>query len=387
MSNVLTGLIPTIYSAMDVVSREQQGFIPAVTLDPGSARVAVGQSVKAPKTRVATPQDITPTMDLTDGSGQTYDNVGITITKAREVPIEWTGEEMLSVNGAEGSGIDVYLRDDFSQAFRALSNEIEADIASLYPKCSRATGTAGTTPFASGVGDTAQALKILKDNGAPTTDLQLVMNTMAGANVRTLAQFNKANEAGTMTLREAGTLLDVHGFKLRESAQVKTHTKGTGTSYLVNNASNYAAGSKTLAVDTGSGTIVAGDVLVNSETGRDDNKYIVGTDLSAGSLAINDPGLLKQWLDNDAVAVGNGYAANMAFARSAIRLATRVPAIPTFGGRQVDAALERMMVTDPVSGITFEISVFGGKNKITIFIGVVWGYELVKPEHTCILMG
>ena len=381
MANTLTNLIPVLYEAVDVVSRELVGFIPAVTLDADAARAAVNQTVYSAKTSVGSPTDITPAVTPPDDGDQTIGNSSITISKARRIPIRWNGEQTLGVNS--GPGKPNLLRDQFAQAMRVLTNEIEADLAALYVKASRATGSAGTAPFASTLSDSAQLRKILSDNGAPLTDLQLVINTTAGANLRTLAQLTKANEAGNDQLRARGILLDLHGFSMRESAQVKTHTKGTGSGYLVNNASNYASGSTTIAVDTGTGTVLAGDILTNSESGRDANKYVVGSALSAGSLALADPGLQAAWLNNDALAVGNSYVANLAFARSAIQLATRAPALPDGG----DSADDRMMITDPVSGITFEIATYRQYRQVQYEVAIAWGVAVNKPEHCAILLG
>lgn len=378
MANTLTSLIPSLYEAVDIVSRELVGFIPAVTLDPSAERASLGQTVLSFNTPASAATDVTPAVIPPDDGDQTIGNTGITITKARRVPFRWNGEQNMGVN--TGPGRAAIQTDQIAQAIRTLVNEIEADLAALYIRASRAYGTAGTTPFATDLSDPANVLKILLDNGAPTGDLQLVVNTTAGAKLRTLGQLTKASEAGTTSLREQGTLLSLHGFSVRESAKVKAVTKGSGASYLVNNVANYATGAVALAADTGTGTILAGDVITFA---GDTNKYVVGSALAAGNLSINSNGLQQYLLDNTAITVGNNFAANMAFARSAIQLATRAPALPDDG----DLAIDRIMVTDPVSRLTFEIAKYAQYRQMQYEVSIAWGVACNKPEHCAILLG
>ena len=103
MANTLTGLIPTMYNALDVVSRELTGFIPAVTLDATFTRAAVGQNVTSPVAPAASATNITPAVNAPNDGDQTIGSTSMTITKARRVPIRWNGEERLGVdnNGAQ----------------------------------------------------------------------------------------------------------------------------------------------------------------------------------------------------------------------------------------------------------------------------------------------
>lgn len=375
----ITNLVPDLYSALDVVSRELVGFIPSVSSDMTFERAAVGQTVRSPVAPAASAGDITPGVTPPDDGDQTIGNVSMTITKARRVPIRWNGEQSLGLDN-NGPGRSTIMRDQFAQAMRTLCNEVEADIAATYVAASRAYGSAGTTPFASTLGDAAQVRKILADNGAPLGDVSLVMNTSAGAALRTLGQLSKANEAGTIALREQGTLLNIYGMSLRESAQVSSATAGTGASYQVNNGSGYAVGATTIAVDTGSGTVLAGDVVTFA---GDANKYVVTTALSGGSLTIAAPGLKVALADNTAMTVVATSARNMAFARSAIALATRAPALPGEG----DSADDRMVVTDERSGLSFEVAMYKQYRQVQYEVSLAWGVKAVKPEHMAILLG
>lgn len=384
MSNTLTGLTTTIYNALDVVSRELVGFIPAVSSDMTFARAAVGQTVTSPVAPAATATDITPAVTPPNDGDQTIGSVSMTIQKARRVPVRWNGEEKRGLDN-NGASYNVILRDQLAQGMRALVNEVEADIAALCTKTSRAYGTAGTTPFATNLADPAQMRKILSDNGAPLGDLQMVIDTSAGANMRTLAQLTKANEAADTSLLRRGVLLDVHGFAIRESAQVKTIVAGTGAAATTSTA-GFAVGATSIGLaSAGTGTVLAGDII---SFAGDTNKYVVvsgDTDVSnGGAIVIAAPGLRKAIpAAATAITVISASTRNMAFARSAIAVATRAPALPDGG----DSASDRMIITDPVSGLSFEVSLYKQYRQIQYEIALAWGTAMVKPEHSAVLLG
>lgn len=382
--NTLTNLIPTLYEALDVVSRELVGFIPAVTRDSGVQRAAIGQTVYSFVAPASTAGDITPAVTPPDDGEQVIGSVSIAVTKARRVPIRWQGEETLQMNNG-GPGASAIRVNQFAQAMRTLTNEIETDLAALHTTTSRAYGTATTNPFASTLVDPANVRRILSDNGAPLSDLQMVIDTGAGAAMRTLAQLTKANEANDATMLRQGVLLDIHGFAIRESAQVKRPAAGTGASATTNTA-GYAVGATVITLaSAGTGTIVAGDVITFA---GDTNKYVVSagdTDVSnGGTITLAAPGL-KVALAASAVAITVVAIStrNMGFARTALILATRLPALPDGG----DMAVDRTTITDPRSGMSFEVAMYAQYRQMQYEISAAWGVKNVKTEHTAILLG
>jgi len=380
-ANTLTGLIPDIQIAADRVLREQQGFLPAVYVNGSAEMAAKDQSVVYPVVPAATASDVTPAATPSDPTGQTMITGTMKITKSRKVPFRWSGEEQLSVTKL----YDRIKEDQFSQAFRTLSNEMESDLfVAAKEGASRAYGTAGTTPFgtAGNLSDFAEPQKILRDNGAWTSDMHMVLNTTAGAKIRSVqSSLFKVNEAGSAELLRDAKLGRVEGFDLHESGQIVTHTKGTGSSYELNGA--HALNVTTLAADTGSGTIVAGDVItLGNGTPADSNKYVVNSALSGGSLSIGKPGLLSSHANNDSVTVGDNYRGNFAFERYALHLVTRVPALPKEG-----ALGEHEIITDPFSGISFLVSIYPGYHMVIIEIAVAWGVKAVKSEGIALLLG
>lgn len=383
-ANVLTRLIPDLYAAMNVVSRELVGFIPSVTRNVNAERAAVGQSVVYPIAPSMGMFDVTPAMTVPEPADRTIGNGTIVITKSKGVEFGWTGEEQRGLN--TGAGYLTVQADLFAEALRTLVNAIEVDLAvEANLNASRAWGTAGTTPFASDVSDSAQLRKILDDNGAPLTDRSLVGDTSMGAKLRSLQNLTRVNEAGTtMGLRD-GELLNLNGFSVKESAGIQRQVAGTAAGATTNNA-GYAIGATTITLaSAGTGTIKAGDFITFA---GDANKYGVAagdTDVSnGGTITLQAPGLLQAIpAANTAITMVASHQTNIGFSRNALHLVMRAPALPEQG----DSAIDRLTITDPRSGMSFEIAIYAVYRKIRAEVVAAWGVKAVNPRHIAALLG
>lgn len=387
-SLTLTSFAENIFRARDTVSRELIGFIPSVLMNADSEGVSINGTINSLTTAAPTLNtSYTPAMTIPAGDDQTVGNVTMAISQVANVRIPLRGEDVKKLEnvGQYQETIDAM----FAQAFRKIGNSIEAHVGSVaYLGASRAYGTSGTTPFASTLADTAQLRKILADNGAPLDDLNLVIDTSAGASLRTLTQLTKANEAGTDATLRRGELLNAHGFAFRESAGITTTTAGTMAS-ATTSASALTVGQTVLPLATaGTGVVAAGDVITLA---NDTNQYVVASVSFAGAnpasgdtITIAAPGIRKaQASATRAITVTAAYAANVGFNRNAIELVVRPPAQP-YGG---DAARDRMLVVDPVSKLRYDIALYMGYGMNMLDITTFYQAKVWKPEHVAILKG
>lgn len=387
MANTLTDLAPDLYAALDVVSRELVGMIPSVTVDARVNQAAVGQIVRSHVVPAANALiDNTPAMAFPTAAYQTIGNQEIVITKSKSAPFSWQGNEQDLL--ASGAGYMSVRANQMAQAMRKLVNDIEADLCALYATTSRAAGTVGTVPFVSNTAALSAARKVLVDNGAPISDLQLVIDTNAGANLQTLFNINSARDQAAANLSDQGILTTIGSTQVRESAQIYTPTAGAMAS-ATSTAAAFTVGQTVIPLATaGTGVVSAGDIITFA---NDTNQYNVASVSFAGAnpasgdtITLAAPGLRKaQGAATRAITVLAASPRNMAFSRSAIVLATRMPERPAEG----DLALDVMTIQDPRSGIAFEVSIYPGVRMVTYHIGLAWGVKNIKPEHTAQLLG
>lgn len=376
MANTLTALAPQLFSAALTVSSEPAGVLDSINLDFDSKGVAIGDSVKVPVAPSASVSSFTPAMTTPSGTDTTAASVAVTITANNQVSWNLTGEQMQSLANAESD--KEWARQMIAQGMRALRNQAELDAAAaIKAGASRAYGTAGTTPFASDLTALTNVYKILKDNGAPMADLNLCINTNAALNLRNLGIIQQAYQAGNDQERRSGNFLRQFGFAIKESAGIVSHTAGTGSAYVTSGAT--APKVTDIALVTGSGTVLAGDIVTFAADTV--NKYVVNNGVAApGTISLGRPGARATIATANAMTIGGAYTPNLAFERSAVVGVFRAPLLPP------NANMKLLNISD-ANGMTYTLAEIAGDGMVTWRLHAAWGFKVVNPEHVAILIG
>lgn len=377
MPNTLTALQPILFSAAQEVSAEPFGVVSAINANFDDRGVAKGDQVKVPVAPTRAPVDFEPGNVAGTGADATAEDVAVEITASKKVSWHLTGEQQRSLdNGATSSE---WIRQLVAQGMRSLRNAAEVDCAAaIKVGASRAVGTPGAAPFASSINAMADLRKVLADNGAPLSDMQLCMDTTSGTALRKLGIIQQADQAGTAEERRSGTLLRQFGFEIRESAGIALHTKGTANAaYDTNLGATLDPGARDIAVDTGAGTIVPGDVITFA---GDANQYVVHTGIAAaGTLRIGRPGLRRTLADGVDLTLLANYTPILGFERSAVVGVMRPPIMPA------NPTITQMLVSDG-RGMTYlmlDISQYGQR---TWELHLAWGFKVVQGEHVALLL-
>jgi hypothetical protein len=379
--NNLTALIPILYAALQVIRRELVGFIPATSRNSTADRAALNQPIRVPVTPPSENQDITPGTPPANG-GTDFGYVDMAITKNKIAkPIVWNGDEEISV----GSQLNQMMVNQYTQAMRSLVNEVERDVcleAALgAAQAGNVYGQAGTTPFASNLSDLAAVKKLQDDIGTPLGDRHLLINTATGMALRTLQQLTSVADSGESDMLRRGVLNDLMGYMIRESGGFLPVNPGTQISLEL--AAAAPKGAKAIAVTALIGTLNMGAIIQLA------GKYYALTapaDVGATTLQIS-PAIAEDVASGVTGTVLSAYLPNVAFSRDFIYLATRNPAMPQQGNRPGGTLLDLMSITDPVSGLSFQVALFDAYRQIRIEIGLAWGVKAINKKNGLLLLG
>jgi len=268
----------------------------------------------------------------------------------------------------------------------AVVKQVDDDLLLLYKDVYSASGTAGTTPFASNAAAwTTGARKLLNQNLAPMNDRTIVLDADAEANAVNLSAFQSLYASGDPGVIIEGEIGRKLGANWVLNQGVPSFTRGTLTgSPLINNAS-VAVGDTSVPMDAGSltGTVVVGDIFT---VAGDTQQYVVTANATASGNALAAvsfaPAAKVAWADNAAVTFVASHTPNLAFQRGAFALATAP-------FETVDPSLGVMTQSfvDPLSGLTLRLEVSRQYKQTRWEWDVLYGVKTVRAELAARIMG
>ena len=374
MVNTFSDVVPRLLAQALPVLRANSIMPRIVNRDYDSVAAQQGDVINVPISPTIATNAVAPGATPPATADTTEATAPVNLNQWQEAPFYMTDKEQREVMAGS-------IPAKAAAAVAALSDFVDVRILEAISRGSTlAIGTAATTPFATLA--LAQGPNTNLNNAkAQRADRHVVFNADAEANLIALATFADSNfvgDVGAMTEAEFGAKNRRLNANWWMNQNVFTHTKGTGTSYLSNLVAGYAIGDTSIAIDTGSGTVVAGDVV--TFTG-DTNKYIVATGVAApGTIVLAGTGLRQTLANNVAMTIGADHVANCAFQKQAVVFASRA--------LQSSAAnVNVQSVTDPLTGLTLRLEITREHKRDRWSFDVLFGADVVEGATVFKILG
>ena len=392
MANTLTAIVNSVYTALTTAPKQVRGVLDAISADLDATPVDIGQPLVVPVVGVKTSTSWAPRMYESSATDTTPTAISLSLAGA-ESDFNLSDADRNNLLRTGDAAYESFFQQNIQEALAANSATVgAAAITALKQGAARASGTAGTTPFASDTTALENAMYNLKLNGAPMVDLVAVLSAAAWRNFRALGIVQQASLNGG-DARKTGMLGKEAGFEMYEDFGISSHTKGTATGEDVNITTALALNATTIPCDgSNSGTVLAGDIITFAgDTGDPDAgawKYVVSgltantlSGAAAGNIYIGRPGVQVAYTDTTELTIGANYTPCFCLSKSALKAVVR-PVACAVGGQVVGVSVIQDQYGMPATLIEVKGT---GMSKYSVV--QAYGFKVIKPYAVHTILG
>jgi hypothetical protein len=308
--------------------------------------------------------------------------VDYTPTKIQLILDQWRQTDPLRLTDKEFKEIDTrkqFLPMAFESGIAALADEINSHVMSNYTGIYGYAGVAATTPFLTDTSEALEARRILTDQLCPKTGRKMLVGGLAEEAALNLPGFQDVDKAGTNITKLEGEIGRKLGMDWMFDEAVPTHTAGTASGTLVNNAS-VTIGDTSVPVDGGTGTLVVGDIFT---VAGDSQTYVVTAavaNVASGTLSFA-PAAKVAWANNAAITKKASHVVNLAYHPMAFGFASRRLQSSFVNGNR------ELVVVDPVCQVAFRLELSRQHKQDVWEFDVLYGSKLVDARLACRVAG
>ena len=389
--NTLTAILTQILAKGMMTLRQPCLMTRLVNTDYSLEAKKKGQTIDIPLSTAMSAEDVSPAATPSAPTALTPKVAQITLDNWMHADFGLNDMEVGRIRADQD-----FIPLQMQEAFKSLANAINTSVFDTYKGVYGYVGTAGDTPFGTGV-EVASATslrRVLHEQSCPKDNRRAVLDYAAEAAALNLAPFSDAEKRGSSATKTTGELGNIFGFDWNSDDGVPTHTRGAiGSGDLTVNGVN-AKGATSVSIAKGAGTsweAVEGDII---SFAGDTQTYVITADTTVvhtdnTSVPIA-PALKIATEGSEEVTTRDSHVVNLGFHRDAFGLAMRSPDAgikDLLGQGKAGNVMESVILQDPVTKLIMRLELIRGYKMTMWDVDCLWGTALVDSARAARLAG